>query len=173
MCGGFDPTRTIPVIIDAGCFDKDGNSAKLDIRGDPLYTGLKQDRVTHTSEAKTVVNSAYYGSNSFIGEFMAAATALFGTECLLQFEDFNSNDAFPLLAAHRDTYLTYNDDIQVGSSGWWCWWLSGGGGSTANTPSPTTPSRVPPPWPSLRSSEVTRSRIEPLRLPCTPYPYTP
>ena len=112
VCGGFDPSRTIPVIIDAGCFDKDGNSAKLDIRGDPLYTGLKQDRVTHTSEAKTTVNSAYYGSDSFIGEFMAAATSLFGTECLLQFEDFNSNDAFPLLAEYREKYLTYNDDIQ-------------------------------------------------------------
>jgi len=112
VCGGFDPTRTIPVIIDAGCFDKDGNSAQLDIRGDPLYTGLKQGRVTHTSEAKTVVNSAYYGPDSFIGEFMAAATALFGTECLLQFEDFNSNDAFPLLAEYREKFLTYNDDIQ-------------------------------------------------------------
>ena len=152
------------------------------------------------------MNTAYYGTDSFVAEFMHSAARLFGqqcarrtltinpnpnpnpipspnphpspnptrlTRCLLQFEDFNSNDAFPLLAAHRDTYLTYNDDIQVGSSGWWCWWLSGGGGSTANTPSPTTPSRVPPPWPSLRSSEVTRSRIEPLRLPCTPYPYTP
>ena len=44
---------------------------------------------------------------------MGAASDLFTKHCLLQFEDFNSNDAFPLLAAHRDQFLTYNDDIQV------------------------------------------------------------
>ena len=31
-----------------------------------------------------------------------------------QFEDFNSNDAFPLLDTFRSKFLTYNDDIQVG-----------------------------------------------------------
>lgn len=112
VCGGFNPKKTIPVIIDAGCTGPEGNSAGLVIRDSELYTGLKQDRVTHKSEAGTIVNSAYYGADSFIGEFMAAATELFGTGCLLQFEDFNSNDAFPLLAEHRGNYLTYNDDIQ-------------------------------------------------------------
>mmetsp|Transcript_141497 Transcript_141497/g.439848 ORF Transcript_141497/g.439848 Transcript_141497/m.439848 type:complete len:338 (-) Transcript_141497:131-1144(-) len=47
-----------------------------------------------------------------IQEFMDAATDLFGRTCLLQFEDFNSNDAFPLLAEYRGKYLSYNDDIQ-------------------------------------------------------------
>jgi len=112
VCGGFDPSRTIPVILDAGCFPPSGNSAGLEIRGDPLYTGTKQDRTVHTSEAGTQVNSAYYGADSFVGEFMGAASGLFGQQCLLQFEDFNSNDAFPLLAEHRDQFLTYNDDIQ-------------------------------------------------------------
>merc|ERR1711988_2050712 len=112
VCGGFNPSKTIPVIIDAGCTGPEGNSAGLVIRDSELYTGLKQDRVTHKSEAGTIVNSAYYGADSFIGEFMAAATELFGAGCLLQFEDFNSNDAFPLLAEYRDKYLCYNDDIQ-------------------------------------------------------------
>mmetsp|Transcript_57357 Transcript_57357/g.134262 ORF Transcript_57357/g.134262 Transcript_57357/m.134262 type:complete len:617 (+) Transcript_57357:60-1910(+) len=112
VCGGFDPTRTIPVIIDAGCSDENGNSAKLTIRDHPLYTGMKQDRVKHTSAQGTEVNTAYYGPDSFIGEFMTAASELFGRSCLLQFEDFNSNDAFPLLEEYRSKFLTYNDDIQ-------------------------------------------------------------
>merc|ERR1712007_256634 len=42
----------------------------------------------------------------------SAATELFGAACLLQFEDFNTNDALPLLAEYREKFLTYNDDIQ-------------------------------------------------------------
>ncbi|CAE7470142.1 ME1 [Symbiodinium natans] len=112
VCGGFDPHRTIPVMIDAGCSDASGNSAKLTIRDHDLYTGLKQNRVKHTSKQGTEVNTAYYGPDSFIGEFMTAASELFGRSCLLQFEDFNSNDAFPLLEEYRSKFLTYNDDIQ-------------------------------------------------------------
>jgi malic enzyme len=29
-----------------------------------------------------------------------------------QFEDFNSADAFPILSAHRNDYLCFNDDVQ-------------------------------------------------------------
>eukprot|EP00927_Polykrikos_kofoidii_P076599 TRINITY_DN73662_c0_g1_i1.p1 TRINITY_DN73662_c0_g1~~TRINITY_DN73662_c0_g1_i1.p1 ORF type:complete len:671 (-),score=137.33 TRINITY_DN73662_c0_g1_i1:213-2159(-) len=112
VCGGFDPYKTIPVIIDAGCLDANGNTAKLTIRDHPLYHGLKQDRVKHKSDAGTDVNTCYYGENSFIGEFMGAAKELFGDACILQFEDFNSNDAMPLLAEYRTKFLSYNDDIQ-------------------------------------------------------------
>jgi malate dehydrogenase (oxaloacetate-decarboxylating)(NADP+) len=112
VCGGFDPNKTIPVMLDVGCTGADGNSAKMVIRDGEMYTGSKQDRVKHKSGSGTDVNSCYYGEDSFIGEFMSAATTLFGTRCLLQFEDFNSNDAFPLLAEYREKYLTYNDDIQ-------------------------------------------------------------
>ena len=112
VCGGFNPHKTIPVIIDAGCTGREGNSAKLTIRDHELYTGLKQDRVKHLSEANTEVNTAYYGEESLIGEFMSASASLFGKGCLLQFEDFNSNDAFPLLEEYRHKFLSYNDDIQ-------------------------------------------------------------
>jgi len=112
VCAGVNPHRTIPVIIDAGCADSTGNTDKVVVRDHPLYTGLKQDRVKHQSAAGTAVNSAYYGEGNMIKEFMDAATEVFGKNVLLQFEDFNSNDAFPLLAEYRDKYLTYNDDIQ-------------------------------------------------------------
>ena len=39
VCAGFNPYKTIPVIIDAGCTDASGNSAKLTIRDHDLYTG--------------------------------------------------------------------------------------------------------------------------------------
>merc|ERR1719277_1244875 len=112
VCAGVNPYRTVPVVIDAGCAGAAGNTDRLEIRDSELYTGSKQDRVTHKSGAGTVVNSAYYGEGNMIEEFMQAATDLFGKRCLLQFEDFNSNDAFPLLAEYRDRFLTYNDDIQ-------------------------------------------------------------
>lgn len=58
------------------------------------------------------MNACYFGPGNAIDEFMAAAVTVFGRHVLLQFEDFNSNDAFPLLKATRDRFLTYNDDIQ-------------------------------------------------------------
>jgi len=112
VCAGINPHRTVPVILDAGCADASGNTDRIVVRDHELYTGSKQDRVTHKSTAGTVVNSAYYGEGNMIEEFMQAATDVFGKNCLLQFEDFNSNDAFPLLAKYRDRFLTYNDDIQ-------------------------------------------------------------
>jgi len=112
VCAGVNPHRTIPVIIDAGCHGPEGNTDRLGIRDHPLYTGLREPRRTRTSPEGVLVNSAYYGEQSLIGEFMQAAAELFGKTCLLQFEDFNSNDAFPLLAEYRARYLSYNDDIQ-------------------------------------------------------------
>jgi len=112
VCGGFDPNKTIPVIIDVGCMGPEGNTANLTIRDHPLYHGLKQDREKHKSPAGTMVNTCYHGSDCFIGEFMTAARELFGNSCLLQFEDFNTNDAMPLLATYRNKFLCYNDDIQ-------------------------------------------------------------
>ena len=44
VCAGFNPYKTVPVIIDAGCSDETGNSAKLKIRDHDLYTGLTELR---------------------------------------------------------------------------------------------------------------------------------
>ncbi len=111
VCGGFNPHKTIPVMIDAGCGDPSTNSAKLTIRDHELYTGLKTDRL-RTTASGVERNEVYYGDESLIGEFLGAARDLFGPTCILQFEDFNSNDAFPLLETYRHTHLSYNDDIQ-------------------------------------------------------------
>ena len=98
VCAGVNPHRTIPLIIDAGCYDAEGNTANLTIRDSKEYTGLKRDRVVHRSKEGSIVNKSYHEDKSFIEEFMTAATEVFGKRVLLQFEDFNSNDAFPLLA---------------------------------------------------------------------------
>jgi malate dehydrogenase (oxaloacetate-decarboxylating)(NADP+) len=84
----------------------------LAIREHELYSGTKKDRVTSQSEAGTAINKIYYGKGNMILEFMEAAVDLFGKNVLLQFEDFNTNDAFPLLAEYRNKFLVYNDDIQ-------------------------------------------------------------
>jgi len=116
VCAGVDPSATLPLILDAGAFDASGNTDQLLVRDHESYTGDPRPRVTHTSEAGTLVNSCFYGDGNLIAELMEAATELFvssvGGSPLLQFEDFNSNDAFPLLAEYREKYLTYNDDIQ-------------------------------------------------------------
>jgi len=112
VCGGVNPNRTIPVMIDVGINDASGNTDKVVIRDSPLYTGQVINRVMQTSAANTAVNKVYYGEGNVIEEFMTAATEVFGKGVLLQFEDFNSNDAFPLLAEYRHKFVSYNDDIQ-------------------------------------------------------------
>jgi malate dehydrogenase (oxaloacetate-decarboxylating)(NADP+) len=112
VCGGVDPKKTMPVIIDAGILDKGGNTAHIDIFNDPDYGGVRQDRVKEKSPAGTDVNTAYYGEGNMIDEFMQAAVEVFGDKVILQFEDFNSNDAFPLLDIYRKKFVSYNDDIQ-------------------------------------------------------------
>ena len=64
VCAGFNPKRTIPLIIDAGCSGAEGNTDKLTVRDSELYTGMKVERQTRKSAAGTVVNSAYYGEGA-------------------------------------------------------------------------------------------------------------
>jgi len=48
-----------------------------------------------------------------IDEFMTAMNHHFPRACV-QFEDFSSNHAMPILEKYRDKTLCFNDDIQVG-----------------------------------------------------------
>lgn len=46
-----------------------------------------------------------------VAEFCEAAHHCF-PNCLIQFEDFQTNQAFDILDKMRDKYLCFNDDIQ-------------------------------------------------------------
>ncbi|KAK9895328.1 hypothetical protein P389DRAFT_205404 [Cystobasidium minutum MCA 4210] len=91
-CAGIHPSRTLPVVFDVGT----NNAQKLH---DPLYVGLRQNRITPDEEKE------------FIDEFMQAVQKRW-PGMVVQFEDFSTELAFDLLATHREKYPTFNDDIQ-------------------------------------------------------------
>ncbi|CAD6574434.1 MAG: hypothetical protein CYPHOPRED_005422 [Cyphobasidiales sp. Tagirdzhanova-0007] len=91
-CAGIKPSQTLPVILDVGT----NNVEKLK---DPLYLGLRQNRVKAVEEKE------------FISEFMAATRKRW-PGIVVQFEDFSTELAFELLEQHRHDYPTFNDDIQ-------------------------------------------------------------
>lgn len=91
-CAGIAPERCLPVTIDVGT----DNAA---LRDAPFYPGLQQPRVR---------GEAY---DQLIDEFVAAVKNRF-PHAVLQWEDFGTDNAFHLLARHRDRIRSFNDDIQ-------------------------------------------------------------
>jgi len=91
--GGIRPERTLPIVLDVGTNNKD----RLN---DPEYLGWRHERIT---------GQAYY---DFVDQFVQAVKQEF-PETLLQWEDFATPHARPLLQRYRDQLLTFNDDIQV------------------------------------------------------------
>jgi malate dehydrogenase (oxaloacetate-decarboxylating) len=90
--GGLDPARTLPVLLDAGT----DNAGLLD---DPLYLGWRHHRI----------DGARY--DDFVDRFVQAVRAeLPGV--LLQWEDFATPHALPVLERYRGQLLSFNDDIQ-------------------------------------------------------------
>jgi len=91
--GGIRPERTLPIVLDVGT----NNKERLN---DPEYLGWHHERIT---------GQAYF---DFIDQFVQAVKQEF-PETLLQWEDFATPHARPLLQLYRDELLTFNDDIQV------------------------------------------------------------
>ena len=92
LIGGVPPAKTLPVVLDVGTNNED-------LLRDPQYFGSRQKRVS---------GDAYF---AFVDRFVEAVKReLPGT--LLQWEDFATPNARPLLNRYRDSLLTFNDDIQ-------------------------------------------------------------
>lgn len=92
LIGGLHPNRTLPVVLDVGT----NNEERL---ADPLYLGWRHPRIT----------GAEY--DAFVDEFIQAVKSEMPGACL-QWEDFATPHARPLLNRYRDELLSFNDDIQ-------------------------------------------------------------
>jgi malate dehydrogenase (oxaloacetate-decarboxylating) len=92
MIGGIDPARTLPIVLDVGT----DNAQCLE---DPQYLGWRHRRIG---------DEEYY---AFIDEFVAAVREEM-PDVLLQWEDFATTHALPILDTYREKMLTFNDDIQ-------------------------------------------------------------
>ena len=92
LVGGIHPERTLPIVLDVGT----NNAERLK---DPEYLGWRHERVT---------GDAYY---DFVDQFVQAVKHELPDACL-QWEDFATPHARPLLERYRDQLLTFNDDIQ-------------------------------------------------------------
>jgi len=90
--GGIDPARTLPVLLDVGT----DNPELLD---DPMYLGWRHRRVDGPDY------------DEFVDRFVQAVRAEL-PHVLVQWEDFATPHALPILERYRDQLLTFNDDIQ-------------------------------------------------------------
>jgi malate dehydrogenase (oxaloacetate-decarboxylating) len=92
LIGGIRPERTLPIVLDVGT----NNAERLK---DPEYLGWRHERVT---------GQAYF---DFVDQFVQAVKQELPETCL-QWEDFATPHARPILNRYRDQLLTFNDDIQ-------------------------------------------------------------
>jgi malate dehydrogenase (oxaloacetate-decarboxylating)(NADP+) len=91
-CAGIDPSRTLPVMLDAGTNNEE-------LLADKLYLG---------EQHKKPLGDEYY---ELVYEFMIAARDRW-PKALIQFEDFTNDHAFSLLHKYRSRFLCFNDDLQ-------------------------------------------------------------
>ena len=91
-CAGIPPRHCLPVMLDVGT----NNTTLLD---DGFYIGYPRRRIS---------GPAYF---ALVDEFVRAVQKRY-PGALIQFEDFQTPDAYALLNAYRDRVLCFNDDIQ-------------------------------------------------------------
>ena len=92
LIGGIDPARTLPIVLDVG-------TDNVELLEDPQYLGWRHRRIS---------DDEYY---AFIDEFVTTVQDQL-PDVLLQWEDFATAHALPILERYRDKLLTFNDDIQ-------------------------------------------------------------
>jgi malate dehydrogenase (oxaloacetate-decarboxylating) len=92
LIGGIDPARTLPIVLDVG-------TDNVELLDDPQYLGSRHRRLE---------DDEYH---AFIDKFVAAVHKAL-PDVLLQWEDFATTHALPILSRYRDKLLTFNDDIQ-------------------------------------------------------------
>ncbi|MBS0621789.1 MAG: NAD-dependent malic enzyme [Verrucomicrobia bacterium] len=91
-CGGIDPNRVLPLVLDVGT----DNKTLLD---DPLYLGWRHPRL----------RGAEY--DAFIDKFVTLVKAKF-PHVYLHWEDLGRENARAILDRYRHQLCTFNDDIQ-------------------------------------------------------------
>ena len=91
-CGGVDPAKTLPILLDTGTDNKDR-------RENPTYVGWRHERVRGDDY------------DAFLDAFVDAVKNRWD-HVLLQFEDFAQANALRLLTRYRDQLCTFNDDVQ-------------------------------------------------------------
>jgi malate dehydrogenase (oxaloacetate-decarboxylating) len=92
LIGGIHPARTLPIVLDVGT----NNQERLN---DPEYFGWRHERVA---------GQEYL---DFVDRFVQAVKQELPETCL-QWEDFATPHARPLLERYQKELLTFNDDVQ-------------------------------------------------------------
>ncbi|MGA8482604.1 MAG: NAD-dependent malic enzyme [Chthoniobacterales bacterium] len=92
LIGGIRPSRTLPIILDVGT----NNEERLN---DPEYLGWRHERVRGQEYLE------------FVDRFVQAVKQELPDTCL-QWEDFATPNARPLLLRYQNELLTFNDDVQ-------------------------------------------------------------
>src|SRR6516165_5165666 len=92
LIGGIHPSRTLPIILDVGT----NNQERLK---DPEYLGWRHERVRGQDYL------------DFVDRFVQAMKQELPDTCL-QWEDFATPNARPLLLRYQNELLTFNDDVQ-------------------------------------------------------------